>query len=108
MEFLHTEVYPVGSHPPWRRQLAVPAAGSTAGTPRPRLGRRCNFVAFHLCPNTCRKPSRAGRQQQHFASPMLRRNARQRKEYLYRKSLEGRELELYEKKRKIRQALEGA
>lgn len=39
---------------------------------------------------------------------MLRRNARQRKEYLYRKSLEGKELELYEKKRKIRQALEGA
>ncbi|KAL4448259.1 hypothetical protein ABPG75_005478 [Micractinium tetrahymenae] len=37
---------------------------------------------------------------------MLRRNARQRKEYLYRKSLEGKELELYEKKRKIRQALE--
>lgn len=30
-----------------------------------------------------------------------------RKEYLYRKSLEGKERELYEKKRKIRQALEG-
>lgn len=38
---------------------------------------------------------------------MLRRNARLRKEYLYRKSLEGKEKELYEKKRKIRQALEG-
>lgn len=38
---------------------------------------------------------------------MLRRNARLRKEFLYRKSLEGKELELYEKKRKIRQALEG-
>lgn len=37
---------------------------------------------------------------------MLRRNARLRKEYLYRKSLEGKEKELYEKKRKIRQALE--
>jgi U3 small nucleolar ribonucleoprotein protein IMP4 len=39
---------------------------------------------------------------------MLRRNARLRKEYLYRKSLEGKEKELYEKKRMIRQALEGA
>lgn len=38
---------------------------------------------------------------------MMRRNARLRKEYLYRKSLEGKERELYEKKRKIRQALEG-
>lgn len=38
---------------------------------------------------------------------MLRRHARLRKEYLYRKSLEGKERELYEKKRKIRQALEG-
>ncbi|KAI7842554.1 hypothetical protein COHA_003791 [Chlorella ohadii] len=37
---------------------------------------------------------------------MLRRNARLRKEFLYRKSLEGKEKELYEKKRKIRQALE--
>jgi U3 small nucleolar ribonucleoprotein protein IMP4 len=39
---------------------------------------------------------------------MLRRNARLRKEFLYRKSLEGKERELYEKKRKIREALEGA
>ena len=38
---------------------------------------------------------------------MLRRNARLRREYLYRKSLEGKEKELYEKKRKIKQALEG-
>jgi hypothetical protein len=38
---------------------------------------------------------------------LLRRQARERKEYLYRKSLEGKEKELYEKKRKIRQALEG-
>jgi len=38
---------------------------------------------------------------------VLRRNARLRKEYLYRKSLEGKERESYEKKRKIRQALEG-
>mmetsp|Transcript_18012 Transcript_18012/g.31521 ORF Transcript_18012/g.31521 Transcript_18012/m.31521 type:complete len:292 (+) Transcript_18012:14-889(+) len=36
---------------------------------------------------------------------MIRRNARQRREYLYRKSLEGQERELYEKKRKIRDAL---
>lgn len=36
----------------------------------------------------------------------MRRNARLRKEYLYRKSLEGKEKDLYEKKRKIRQALE--
>ena len=38
---------------------------------------------------------------------MIRRNARQRREYLYRKSLEGQERELYEKKRKIRDALAG-
>jgi U3 small nucleolar ribonucleoprotein protein IMP4 len=30
-----------------------------------------------------------------------------RKEYLYRKSLEGKEKELYEKKRKVKRALEG-
>ena len=38
---------------------------------------------------------------------MLRRNVRLRREYLYRKSLEGKERLLYEKKRKIKQALEG-
>jgi U3 small nucleolar ribonucleoprotein protein IMP4 len=38
---------------------------------------------------------------------MLRRNARLRREYLYRKSLEGKEREAYEKKRKIREALRG-
>ncbi|XP_008788540.2 U3 small nucleolar ribonucleoprotein protein IMP4 [Phoenix dactylifera] len=37
---------------------------------------------------------------------MLRRNTRLRREYLYRKSLEGKEREYYEKKRKIREALE--
>ncbi|KAH7679025.1 U3 small nucleolar ribonucleoprotein IMP4 protein [Dioscorea alata] len=36
---------------------------------------------------------------------MLRRNIRKRREYLYRKSLEGKEREYYEKKRKIREAL---
>lgn len=39
---------------------------------------------------------------------MLRRNARLRKEYLYRKSLEGKERAAYERKRKIKKALEGA
>jgi hypothetical protein len=38
---------------------------------------------------------------------MLRRNVRLRREYLYRKSLEGKERLLYEKKRKIREALQG-
>ena len=38
---------------------------------------------------------------------MLRRNARLRREYLYNHSLEGKEKDLYDKKRKIRQALEG-
>jgi hypothetical protein len=38
---------------------------------------------------------------------MFKRNIRLRREYLYRKSLEGKERALYEKKRKIRQALEG-
>ncbi|KAK9828571.1 hypothetical protein WJX72_000814 [[Myrmecia] bisecta] len=37
---------------------------------------------------------------------MIRRNARLRREYLYRKSLEGKEREAYERKRKIKQALE--
>ncbi|KAJ3693145.1 hypothetical protein LUZ60_012240 [Juncus effusus] len=37
---------------------------------------------------------------------MLRRDTRLRREYLYRKSLEGKEREYYEKKRKIRQALD--
>ncbi|KAI5649076.1 hypothetical protein M9H77_35081 [Catharanthus roseus] len=37
---------------------------------------------------------------------MLRRNIRLRREYLYQKNLEGKERLLYEKKRKIRQALE--
>ncbi|XP_015882029.3 uncharacterized protein LOC107417889 [Ziziphus jujuba] len=37
---------------------------------------------------------------------MLRRNIRLRREYLYRKSLEGKEKLLYEKKRKIREILE--
>eukprot|EP00457_Paulinella_chromatophora_P010191 gb/GEZN01010285.1/.p1 GENE.gb/GEZN01010285.1/~~gb/GEZN01010285.1/.p1 ORF type:complete len:299 (-),score=34.97 gb/GEZN01010285.1/:330-1226(-) len=36
---------------------------------------------------------------------MIRRNARMRREYLYRKSLEGKEKEVYEKKRKIKEAL---
>jgi len=36
----------------------------------------------------------------------LRRNARLRREYLYRKSLEGKEKEVYEQKRKIKKALE--
>eukprot|EP01126_Amoeba_proteus_P040916 TRINITY_DN4389_c0_g2_i11.p1 TRINITY_DN4389_c0_g2~~TRINITY_DN4389_c0_g2_i11.p1 ORF type:complete len:216 (+),score=28.37 TRINITY_DN4389_c0_g2_i11:215-862(+) len=35
----------------------------------------------------------------------LRRNARQRKEYLYRRSLQGKEQERYEKKRLLREAL---
>ena len=38
---------------------------------------------------------------------MIRRNARLRREYLYRKSLEGKERAAYERKRVIRQALEG-
>ena len=38
---------------------------------------------------------------------MLRRNARLRKEYLYRKSLEGKEKAAYERKRLIKRALEG-
>lgn len=37
---------------------------------------------------------------------MLRRRIRERKEYLFRKSLEGAEQEKYEKKRKVRKALE--
>ena len=37
---------------------------------------------------------------------MIRRNYRMRREYLYTKSLEGAERALFEKKRRIRQALE--
>jgi U3 small nucleolar ribonucleoprotein protein IMP4 len=36
---------------------------------------------------------------------MLRRNARLRREYLYRKGLEGKESDLYEKKRRVKEAL---
>lgn len=36
-----------------------------------------------------------------------RRNVRLRKEYLYRKSLEGKEKAAYERKRLVRQALQG-
>ncbi len=39
---------------------------------------------------------------------MLRRNVRLRKEYLYRKSLEGKEKAEYERKRLVKKALEGA
>ena len=39
---------------------------------------------------------------------MLRRNARLRREYIYRKSLEGKERVQYERKRLIREALDGA
>lgn len=39
-------------------------------------------------------------------SIMLRRNARLRREYLYRKSLEGKEREDYERKRRIQEALQ--
>ena len=38
---------------------------------------------------------------------MLRRTLRRRREYLYRKSLEGKQREKYEKKRKIQDALRG-
>ncbi len=38
---------------------------------------------------------------------MLRRNTRLRREYLYRKGLEGKEKAIYEKKRKIKEAIEG-
>lgn len=38
---------------------------------------------------------------------MIRRNARLRREYLYRKSLEGRDKALYEKKRLLKKSLEG-
>lgn len=38
---------------------------------------------------------------------MLRRNVRLRKEYLYRKSLEGKERAVYERKRLVKKALEG-
>lgn len=37
---------------------------------------------------------------------MLRRNLRLRREYLYRKSLEGKERQHYEKKRRLREALD--
>ena len=38
---------------------------------------------------------------------MIRRNARLRREYLYRKSLEGKEKTTYEKKQKIKNAVAG-
>lgn len=41
----------------------------------------------------------------HSLFDMIRRNARLRKEYIYRKSLEGTEREVYEKKRKIKDSI---
>jgi hypothetical protein len=38
---------------------------------------------------------------------MIRRNTRLRKEFLYRKSLEGKEEAAYERKRQLRKALDG-
>ncbi len=51
-----------------------------------------------------RRPSRRPSRRRRL--DMLRRQARLRREFVYRKSLEGKERELYEKKRKIRQCLE--
>ena len=51
------------------------------------------------------RPSRA-RPRVALSGAMIRRTARLRREFIYRKSLEGKERELYEKKRKIRQCLE--
>lgn len=42
-----------------------------------------------------------------FYRKMIRRNIRLRKEYLYKKSLEGKQKEEYEKKERIRKAIEG-
>ena len=42
-----------------------------------------------------------------YANKMLRRNQRLRKEYLYRKGLEGKERAEYERKRQMKRALEG-
>ena len=50
--------------------------------------------------------SKSGKREREGESAMLRRTARLRREYLYRKSLEGREREDYERKRAIREALE--
>ena len=41
-------------------------------------------------------------------SMAVRRTARLRREYLYRKSLEGKEKEVYERKERLRAALQGA
>ena len=38
---------------------------------------------------------------------MIRRNARLRREYLYRKNLEGKERAIYERKKKIKECLAG-
>lgn len=65
-----------------------------------------SLSACRLLPQP-RQPSTASSRPLLHSGSMLRRHARLRKEYLYRKSLEGKERELYEKKRKIRQALEG-
>jgi len=37
----------------------------------------------------------------------IRRNTRLRREYLYRRSLDGKQREEYEKKQKLKQALQG-
>lgn len=43
----------------------------------------------------------------HASAMAARRTVRLRKEYLYKKSLEGRELQAYERKEKLKAALQG-
>lgn len=52
-----------------------------------------------------RGKSRSSRPELNLQFIMIRRNARLRKEFLYRKSLEGKEKEAYERKRAIQEAL---
>ena len=72
-----------------------------AATPAPQPRQR-EALASIASP---RRTQRRRRRQKTTTMSLSRRQVRLRREYLYRRSLEGREKEVYEKKRKVAEAL---
>ena len=88
------------------------ARGAYKSTPRGRRETRLRMSAVgrSICGGRVGCPPGVGRGCEGCEGPdtheMIRRTNRLRREFIYRKSLEGKERELYEKKRKIRECLE--
>ena len=95
---------------PSRPTCSAIKSGSPNPIPKPRRRRRSTKPLGFIASAQITKPrvSRAllHAQESRGGSRMIRRNYRMRREYLYTKSLEGAERALFEKKRRIRQALE--